>query len=212
MQPVAVITGGATGIGFATAKALISNGWSVWVCGRRESALSAAKAALPALNTAVCDVSNPISVQSLFATIAESAESIQALINNAALLNHGDYKTQSHEEMMALFSVNCVGPVLCIQSALPMMRMGGKIINISSVAAVDPFPGLEVYGMSKAALGPLSAVLNKEPGITATDVQLGAVDTDMLQSFLPDYEATTKPADIAKKLTDYICDDKEILL
>ena len=203
-KKIAVITGGATGIGLATAVELMGKGWTVWVCGRRESVLMKAKDTYPDLRTMVCDVSDPEQVKHFFESISKEHGVIHALVNNAAILGHGDYKTLSVEQMQQLFSINSIGPLLCSRSALPLMSSGGKIVNVSSKAASDPFPKLEAYGMSKAALKPLTLALNRARGIEAICLELSAVDTDMLRSFLPNYKVDTFPEDIGKQIVSFL--------
>ena len=197
--PVAIITGAGTGIGRAAAIELAGSGWRCAIVGRRRGKLEETAAAMRERNreceslVLAIDVADPRAADEIIsATVAKWGDRIDALVNNAATLITGPIHQASDEALRQSLDVNTVAPARLVRSVWPLMKKhgGGRIINVSSMSSVDPFPGLGVYGMSKAALEGLTRAINREGNkegqrdrIIAFNLVLGAVETDMLRSF-----------------------------
>lgn len=193
---VAIITGAGTGIGRSTAVELAGAGWRCAIVGRRRDKLDETAAAMRARNPNAellilsVDVAAGDSAECISREcIARWGDRINALVNNAATLVSGPIDQMSDETLRTSLEVNAVAPARLVRSVWPRMKAagGGRIINVSSMATVDPFPGLGAYGMSKSALEGLTRSINAEGKrfrILAFSLVLGAVETDMLRSFV----------------------------
>lgn len=203
--PVAIITGAGSGIGRATALELAADGWRIALVGRRMASLQETLAAAQSLGGTETQHSHlPIAIDIADAEapahiVNETFKRfgrIDALINNAAVLEVAPIHQTSDEALRRSFEVNAIAPTRLVRAVWPIMlqnagsargQVRGRIINISSMASIDPFPGLGVYGMSKSALEGLSRAINREgqaDGIIAFTLILGAVETQMLRSFV----------------------------
>lgn len=194
-RPVTLITGAGTGIGLATATILAAEGHRIALIGRREATLREAGgtlgiegedwAAFPA------DVADHTEVDALPHRVAESMGRLDALVNNAGWTPCKPVAEHTIEDIERLFAVNATGPILLTIAALRvMMRTGeGRIVNVSSMASDDPFPGLTVYGGAKASLNTvtrgLANELGKRANIRVFAVAPGAVETPLLRSLFP---------------------------
>lgn len=165
-QRTAVVTGGSRGLGQALLRALSEAGWRVVTDGRDDATLAASVAALrhPERVTAIGgDVADPRHR----AALAEAAgERVDLLVNNASVLGAAPLPglaTYPLEALEQAFAVNTVAPLRLVQLLLPALeRSGGRVVNLSSDAAVEAYPGWGGYGASKAALDLISAVLAVE--------------------------------------------------
>jgi NAD(P)-dependent dehydrogenase (short-subunit alcohol dehydrogenase family) len=194
-QPrVAVITGGGQGIGLATARVFAHAGFAVVIAGRNESRLKAAAAELQQdkanVMTQRCDVSDPASVDKLFAAVRERHAAIDVLINNAGVAHAGvTVEKLPIESWKQVIDTNLTGMFLVTRAALPMMHAGGTIVNNLSVAATRSFPGMSAYNASKAGGLGFTNVLREElrkRSIRVLALLPGATDTDIWQQFWPD--------------------------
>jgi len=193
-SPVAILTGGGSGIGRTTALQLAALGWRVAIIGRRgqklDETLTLIRVQRPdteALALAV-DIAQPGAAALVVDNVVQSwGRRIDALINNAAVLLPGQINHTPDDALRESFEVNVFAPLRLTREAWPIMAQqgGGRIINVSSLASVDPFPGLGVYGMTKSALEGLTRAINKEgerDRVMAFSLLLGAVETEMLRS------------------------------
>jgi len=144
---IAVITGAGSGIGRATAHALIEAGWNVVLAGRRRDMLeeTAALAQAPPPRTLVVptDVSDPAQIAALFDAVKQTYGRIDLLFNNAGISTRGiPFEDLTYEQWMGVVQVNLTGSFLCAQLAFRMMKSqdprGGRIINNGSVSAHVP--------------------------------------------------------------------------
>jgi NAD(P)-dependent dehydrogenase (short-subunit alcohol dehydrogenase family) len=150
----AVITGGASGIGLATARVFAEAGASVTILD-----LAAAQAAEAAQNFSVpgrgiaCDVTDAASVEHAFAE-AGSDGPIDLLVNSAGIAHIGTLLSTSAEDFDRLYRVNVVGTFLCMQVAVRQMQKGGggAIVNLASIAATAGLPDRFAYSMTKGAV------------------------------------------------------------
>ena len=197
----AIVTGGSSGIGLATASLFFENGYKVAFCGRRPDKLDAAKSQLLAIadrpediGTFVADLQTPQSM----AAFAESANDflghVDVLVNNAALAPLEKFESVTAEQFESLVNVNVRSNFYLTQAIWRRMinGAGGTIVNISSLAAIDPFPGFSLYGASKAWLDLMTLALateGKEHKIRVCSIRPGAVETPLLRGLFPDFPA-----------------------
>jgi 3-oxoacyl-[acyl-carrier protein] reductase len=181
----AVITGGASGIGFAIAQRLIASGGKVSLWDRNDAALQTATAALGAACNAVqVDVTAQASVQAAVQQTLKFGD-IDGLVNSAGITGPNgklwDYPVADWEQVMA---INVNGVFLCCREVVPHMRTRnyGRIVNIASVAGKEGNPNASAYSASKAAVIALTKSLGKEladTGVRVNCVTPAAVKTAM---------------------------------
>jgi NAD(P)-dependent dehydrogenase (short-subunit alcohol dehydrogenase family) len=181
---VAIVTGASSGIGEATARALVGRGAAVVLAARAEERLEVLESEISssggralALRT---DVSDRESVRAMVERAVEAFGSLDILVNNAGLGLSGRVAEVRVEDLRYVFEVNVVGPLLCIQTALPFMEPGARIINVSSVVGRRAIPKVGAYCATKFALNALSDSLRVEiadRGITVTSVYPGTTRT-----------------------------------
>ena len=182
---VAVVTGASSGIGEATARALAERGAAVVLAARNLERLrsigrevSAAGGRVIAVETDVLDKG---SVDHLIERTTDMLGPIDILVNNAGVGLSGRVAELRDEDLRYVFEVNLIGPLNCIQAALPHMRPGGRIINVSSVVGKRAIPNVGGYCSTKFALNALSDALRVElhgRGITVTSVYPGTTRTE----------------------------------
>ena len=195
-----MITGASRGLGLATARALAAGRWRLVIDARGEAALRAAAEELggPGAVTAVAgDVADPDHRTELVAA-AEAMGGLDALINNASVLGPSPQPTMSEYPLEALrrvYEVNVVAPLALIQASLPLLRRrGGAIVNITSDAAHEGYPGWGGYGSSKAALDQVSNVLAAEEDLVRVySFDPGDMNTAMHQEAFPGEDISDRP-------------------
>src|SRR3954447_15940723 len=149
----AVITGGSTGIGLATAKRFVEEGAYVFISGRREAELDAAVKELGDNATAVQgDVSNQEDVERLYAAVADSGRRVDVVFPNAAILEAARIGDITDEQLDYQLGVDFKGVVFTVQKALPLLNDGGSVILNASNVAARGADGLGVYAAIKAAV------------------------------------------------------------
>ncbi len=197
--PTALVTGASRGLGRALATALNDRGWHLVVDGRDADRLARTVADLPRphLVTAIPgDVGDPRHRDAL-ATAAGAH--LDLLVNNASDLGPSPLPGLAAlrpEELERVLRVNTVAPLALVQAVLPALRSaGGRVLNISSDAAVEAYAGWGGYGASKAALDQLTAVLAVEhPELRIFAVDPGDMATDMHQAAFPGEDISDRPA------------------
>ena len=198
MTSTALITGASRGLGRALAAALNERGWRLVVDGRDADRLATTVAGLPRpdLVTAIPgDVADPQHRASLAEAIGPALE---LLVNNASDLGPSPLPPLARlrtDDLQAVLAVNTVAPLALVQLTLPALeRASGRVLNISSDAAVEAYPGWGGYGASKAALDQLSAVLAVEhPSLRIYAVDPGDMRTDMHQAAFPGEDIGDRP-------------------
>ena len=177
----AVITGGSTGIGFATAKRFIDEGAHVFITGRRQAELETAVKELGDDATGVQgDVSNPEDVDRLYAAVADSGRRIDVVFANAAILEAARIGEITEEQLDYQLGVDFKGVVFTVQKALPLLNDGGSIILNASTTAARAADGISVYGAIKAAIRSFARTWASElrdRKIRVNSVSPGATDT-----------------------------------
>ncbi|HHP7243918.1 MAG TPA: SDR family oxidoreductase [Elainellaceae cyanobacterium] len=182
----ALITGASSGIGKATALAFAQAGFNLALVSRSQAALEqvAQEAALSGVDVQIfpLDLSCVEEVCSTFQAIAEQVGAIDVLINNAGIGYTGNLQDISLDDWQHVLNLNLTSVFQCIQGVLPSMRdrHQGTIINITSIAAHQAFPGWGAYNVSKAGVVALSKTLAAEErahGIRVVMICPGAVNT-----------------------------------
>lgn len=150
---VAVVTGGSSGIGLATAQRFVAEGAHVVITGRREKELKEAAALIKTnVTTVVGDVSRLEDLDRLFAVVKEKHGHIDVLVANAGAGTVAPLEAATEAHFDQTFDVNVKGTFFTVQKALPLIRDGGSIILTSSVSNVLGLPGFSAYAASKAAV------------------------------------------------------------
>jgi len=184
---VAVVTGAGSGIGRAVARALLEDGWSVALAGRREAPLR--ETAEDALQVPT-DVADPESVASLFARVADEHGRLDLLFNNAGSFGTpAPFGDVAYDDWRTVVDTNLNGAFLCARAAFRAMRdqdpRGGRIINNGSISAHAPRPQSAAYTATKHAMTGLTKSISLEG--RAHDVACGQIDignaaTDMTEA------------------------------
>src|SRR5271163_2113308 len=150
---VAVITGGNSGIGLATAKRFVAEGAYVFITGRRQKELDAAVKAIGDNVTGVQgDVAKLADLDRLYETVQAEGRRIDVVFANAGLGEFAALGSITEEHFDKLFNINVKGALFTVQKALPLMNDGGSIILTGSVASAKGTPAFWVYGATKAAI------------------------------------------------------------
>jgi NAD(P)-dependent dehydrogenase (short-subunit alcohol dehydrogenase family) len=196
-MPVALITGVSRGLGRATARALADRGWSVIADARNSSDLATATRDLPGIMVVPGDVTDPRHRADL-AAAARRAGRLDVLINNASTLGTSPLpplRAYDISELRSVYDTNVFAPLALIQLlAGPLTAAAGTVVNISSDAAVEAYPGWGGYGAAKAALDQLTAVLAaEEPGLRCYAFDPGDMRTDMHQQAFPGEDISDRP-------------------
>jgi NAD(P)-dependent dehydrogenase (short-subunit alcohol dehydrogenase family) len=183
---VAVITGGSSGIGFATAKRFVEEGAYVFITGRRQAELDRAVEAIGQNVSAVQgDVTNPDDLDRLYAQVKETKGVVDVLFANSGFIELQSIDQISPEHFDKTFSINTKGLLFTVQKALPLMRRGGSIILASSIASVKAIPSYAAYSASKAAVRSFARTWTlelKDRGIRVNTLSPGPVDTPIIDS------------------------------
>jgi NAD(P)-dependent dehydrogenase (short-subunit alcohol dehydrogenase family) len=199
----ALITGGSRGFGFALARRLVSDGWSVVIDGRDAGVLQTAARALRAEGAGgtVVAIAGDIADPDHRADLVRAASALDRLdlvVNNASILGPSpqprlsEYPPGVFEDVLR---VNVVAPLALVQATLDLLRpTNGTLVNITSDAAVEGYEGWGGYGSSKAALEQLSHVLAvEEPFIRVYWFDPGDMRTQMHQDAFPGEDISDRP-------------------
>jgi len=188
---VALITGASRGLGLALARALAERGWRLFIDARGAEALEAARAELAAHTTVYAlagDAAEPKHRQAL-AERASAMGGLDALVNNASVLGPSPQPpllAYPLDTLELVYRTNVIAPLALIQAAQRALKPDARILNITSDAGVEAYPGWGGYGSSKAALEQLSAILAAEnPGWRLYWVDPGDMRTQMHQEAFP---------------------------
>ncbi|WP_166141751.1 glucose 1-dehydrogenase [Methylosinus sp. RM1] len=178
---IAVVTGGNSGIGLATAELFAKEGAQVVVTGRRKAELDAAVARIGASAVGVQgDVSKLADLDRLYAEVKERFGRIDILFANAGVARVAPFEAVDEAFFDELFGVNVKGLLFSVQKALPLFSDGGAIVLNSSVANTSGAPGFGVYGATKAAVRSFARTWTnelKDRNIRVNVVSPGPVET-----------------------------------
>lgn len=186
----AVITGGSTGIGLASARRFIEEGAFVFIFGRRREALDAALAELgPNARAVQGDVAKLEDLDRLFEAVKAERGSIDVLFANAGIGSIAALGSITPEDFDHVFGINVRGTLFTVQKGLALMNKGGSIILTGSTTGVMGTPAFSVYSATKAAVRNLARSWTydlKDTGIRVNVLSPGPTDTDPLQALLGD--------------------------
>jgi NAD(P)-dependent dehydrogenase (short-subunit alcohol dehydrogenase family) len=199
---VALITGASRGLGFVLAQALAREGWTLIVDARGADALRAAQERLtrehPAarIHAYAGDVADPAHREEL-ARAAQSLGGVDVLVNNASILGPSPQPALLEyplDVLRRVFEVNLIAPLALSQEMAPYLKPDARILNITSDAGVEAYPGWGGYGSSKAALEHLSHILSTErPDLRVYWVDPGDMRTDLQQQAFPGEDISDRP-------------------
>src|SRR6201997_4383263 len=189
-QKVALVTGAARGIGLATAKRFLAEGWRVALLDIEGELLKNVVASLANADDTLalhCDVSDATQVVRAFDQVARRFERLDALVNNAGVAVFTPLLETSDADWNRILAVNLSGPFICTKAAVPLLREAGHsaVVNITSISAVRASTLRSAYGTSKAGLAHLTKQLAVELaslGIRVNGVAPGPVETAMAKA------------------------------
>jgi NAD(P)-dependent dehydrogenase (short-subunit alcohol dehydrogenase family) len=187
---VALVTGAARGIGLATAKRFLAEGWRAVLLDIDGETLARAATGLAQPQTALaltCDVADTAGISNAVETIEKQFGRLDALVNNAGVATFKPLLETTHAEWERVLAVNLSGPFLTVQAAAPLMARngGGAIVNITSISGLRASTLRVAYGTSKAALDHLTKQQAAELaslGIRVNAIAPGPVDTAMAKA------------------------------
>ena len=185
---IAVITGGNSGIGLATAQCFVEEGAYVYIVGRRQNELDTAVNQIGKNVTGIQgDVSNLSDLDRLYDTLKQQKGRIDILFANAGIIGLLPLGSITEDHFDKIFSVNVKGLLFTVQKALPLFQNGGSIILITSIAGSKGFEGLSVYSATKAAIRSFARTWTvdlKYRKIRVNAVSPGPIDTPMTSSMV----------------------------
>lgn len=215
-EKVCIVTGASSGIGLATAQRFISKGYRVAICGRQLDALLSVAASFKSADNVLAisgDIGDSETRRQLVDEAMEKFGRIDVLVNNAGAAPLGAFESIDESTFETVISTNVRAVFSLTQMVWPKLKEtgGGTIVSISSLAAIDPFPGFSIYGASKAWIELFTKAISAEGtdhGIRACCVRPGAVETDLLRGLFPDFPADqcVSPQEIADKVWACVAD------
>jgi NAD(P)-dependent dehydrogenase (short-subunit alcohol dehydrogenase family) len=205
----ALITGASQGLGLEIARAYLSAGARIVICGRSHATLDAALAELSPLGEVTAraaDIADPHAAEALVAFAVETLGGLDVLINNAGIYGpKGDIQDVDWAEWVAAIQINLMGSVLPSRFAVPHLKASarGKVVQLSGGGATSPLPALSAYAASKAAVVRFMETLAgelAEAGVDVNAIAPGALNTRMLDEVLEAGPAAVGEAFYAKAL------------
>jgi len=195
-HPLALVTGGAQGIGYACAEALANDGARLVLCDINESGVKAAAEKL-GNNTVglACDMGDTDQINAMFDQIEAEHGPVEILVNNAGVALPGDFLDTTLEQFKQVIDINLTGTFVALQRAAKAMvanKIEGSIVNMSSINAIVAIPTIAAYCASKGGVAQLtkaSSLALAPHNIRVNAVGPGSIDTDMLASVNANPEA-----------------------
>ena len=185
---IALVTGGNSGIGLATAKQFVNEGAYVFITGRREAELAAAVKEIGKNVTGVQgDVANLDDLDHLFARIKREKSNLDVLFANAGIAKYGRLGEITEELFDSIFDINVKGVLFTVQKALPLMPDGSSIILNASIVGSKGLSSNSVYSATKAAIRSFARTWTtdlKDRGIRVNAISPGTIDTPGLNDLL----------------------------
>lgn len=187
---VAVITGGAQGVGFGIAQEFVDYGATVIIADINEETLKTAGAALgPKATTAVVDVTDLDQMHAMYDDIIATHGHLDVVVANVGAGDSNHVQSITDKQFDFVFGVNVKGVLFTVQPAISLMKGGSTVVIIGSTASTQPPTGMSLYGGAKAALRNMVRAWIQEikgTGIRINVLSPGAVDTPSLRSALAD--------------------------
>ena len=224
---VAIVTGGSSGIGLATAKRFVSEGAYVFITGRRQTELDAAVASVGSNITAIQgDVAKLADLDRIFAQIGKEKGRLDIVFANAGLGDMAPLGSITEEHFDTTFNVNVKGVLFTVQKALPLMPNGSSIILNASIVDIKGFPAFSVYSATKAAVRSFARTWTtdlKDRGIRVNVVSPGPIDTPLLNETFSNPDAKKalastvvmgrlgRPEELAKPVVFLASDDASFI-
>jgi NAD(P)-dependent dehydrogenase (short-subunit alcohol dehydrogenase family) len=199
-----ILTGTSSGIGYELAKRFAALDFEVLALSRNTTKID--RLNHPNLTAIATDFREPKTLKAVASFLQNQGKQIDILVNNAGSLVNKPFEKTTPEDFLDVYKVNVFGAAELIKTALPWLKKGSHVVNISSMGGMQgstKFAGLAAYSSSKAALIGLTELLAeeyKERGIAFNALALGAVQTEMLSKAFPDFKAPLK----ASEMADYI--------
>jgi NAD(P)-dependent dehydrogenase (short-subunit alcohol dehydrogenase family) len=191
---IALITGGNSGIGLATAKEFVNEGAYVFITGRREQELAAAVKEIGKNVSAVQgDVSNLDDLDRLFAQIKKEKSKLDIVFANAGVATYAPFGQITEEHYDSIFNINVKGLLFTVQKALPLLPDGASIILNASIVASKGLSSNSVYSATKAAVRSFARTWTtdlKDRRIRVNAISPGAIDTPGLSKLVASSEAS----------------------
>ncbi len=215
-RPVAIITGAGSGIGRATAVTLAGRGYRLALVGRREGLLRETADRLPdGAAVLPADVTDPNAGNRIVAAALATFGQVDAVVNNAGVAPSLSVEETTDDRWRQVIDTNLTAAFALVRAAWPTFRRQGHgaVVNVSSLAARDPWPGFAAYASAKAGLVAMGLSLAREGamiGVRAYTVAPGATETPMLRRLLgPDQFDPARaldPATVAAVIADCVTD------
>lgn len=186
-NPLALVTGGAQGIGYACAEALAKDGARLILCDVNENGVKAAAEKLGNNTVAItCDMGDADQILTMFDQIEADYGTVEILVNNAGVAMPGDFLETSLEQFRKVIDINLTGTYVALQRAAKSMvanKIEGSIINMSSINAVVAIPSIAAYCASKGGVAQLTksaSLALASHNVRVNAVGPGSIDTEML--------------------------------
>ena len=197
---VAVITGGSSGIGLATAKRFVEEGAYVFITGRRQAELDQAKAAIGRnVSVAQGDIADLGDLDRLYDQVRSEKGQLDILVASAGYVEIAASAAVTPEHFDKTFGINARGTFFSVQKALPLMRDGGAVVLVSSGTHMKGMPGYATYAATKAAVRSFTrtfAAELKDRGIRVNSLSPGLIETPIINGQF----ATKDEADGAREM------------
>ncbi len=191
---IAVITGGSSGIGLATAKRFVEEGAFVFITGRRQAELDKAEAEIGKnVTTVQGDVGSLVDLDRLYARVKAEKGVVDIVFANAGFIEHARIFDLSEAHYDKTMDINVKGVVFTVQKALPLMTRGGSIVVVSSIINAKGIPAHGAYAAAKAGVRALVrtwAQELKDQGIRVNTLSPGATETPIIRGQFASDEAS----------------------
>ena len=202
-----IITGTSSGIGFELAQQFADAGHNVLAVSRNSKPLNLLNH--KNITTLSVDITDDTQLKKIENYIKENWQKVDILVNNAGFLINKSFSKTTTQDYIDVYKVNVFAAASLIKIALPSLKKGSHVINVSSIGGIRgslKFPGLATYSSSKGAIITLTELLAeeyKDTGISFNALALGAVQTEMLAKAFPDYKAPVAAQEMATYIMNF---------